>query len=353
MRTIITTVIALTAMACTSQCGPSTDEVPTQPTATVAPAPEVPKLVTDEERAQLQQTSKGVFGILPDPGPESEVLVALGKKLYFDMRLSVNGTQSCNSCHDITGGRLGADTHPTSVGALGAQGERNSPTVVNAGLHIAQFWDGRVTTLAEQAKGPILHPSEMAMPSIDAVLDVVSSDAEYTRLFMEGYGGDQNPITYDHLANAIAVFERTLISKDRFDDFMGGDLGAISDREAAGLRLFMEKGCTACHSGPVIGGKMYAKMGVVKPYRPVVGDGAVIDMGRYNVTGREPDREFFKVPGLRNVTATSPYFHDGRVETIEDAVRLMGELQLGQELTPEEVTLIVEWLGSLKGVIVY
>lgn len=351
MRIIVTALIALSAMACAERCAPSSE--PTNPPVPVVIAPEVPDLISGEERLALLETSKQIFGLLPEPGPDSEELVALGKKLYFDTRLSVNGTQSCNSCHDITGGRLGADTTPTSVGALGEMGERNSPTVVNAGLHIAQFWDGRVATLAEQAKGPILHPKEMAMPNIQAVLDVLSSDAEYTRLFMEGFPGDQDPITYDHIGIAIAVFERGLVSRDRFDDFMGGDAGALADREVAGLKVFIEKGCTACHSGPVIGGRSYAKIGVFAPYRPVLGDGAEIDMGRYNVTGREPDREFFKVPGLRNVTATSPYFHDGRVETIEDAVRLMGELQLGQDLTTEEVTLIVEWLGSLKGVIAY
>ena len=348
MKTIITAIIALSAMGCASTCAPSSETPTPEP---VVVAPEAPKLVPDDERLRLQQISTELFGTLPDPGPEDATLVALGKKLYFDMRLSVNGTQSCNSCHDITGGRMGADTTPTSVGALGIEGERNSPTVVNAGLHIAQFWDGRVKTLQEQAKGPLLHPKEMAMPSVQALLDVVSSDAEYQRLFMESFPGDQDPITYDHIGIAIAVFERGLLSRDRFDDFMGGDTGALTDREVAGLKVFIEKGCTACHHGPVIGGRMFSKIGLFKPYRP---EGATeVDMGRYNVTGMEPDREFFKVPGLRNVTATAPYFHDGRVETIEDAVRLMGELQLGQDLTAEEVTLIVEWLGSLKGVIVY
>ena len=346
MRTLITTIVALSAIACVGQCNPAGE--PTETPATVVPEPQ---LVSDAERLRLMEASRELFGRLPDPGPEWEPMVALGKRLFFDTRLSVNGSQSCNSCHDITGGRMGADTTPTSVGALGTEGERNSPTVVNAGLHIAQFWDGRAKTLTEQAKGPILHPKEMAMPSIDAVLEVVSSDAEYTRLFLEAFPGDQDPITYDHLAMAIAVFERGLISRDRFDDFLAGDSGALTDREAAGLGVFIEKGCAACHNGAPIGGRMFAKLGLVKPYRPEGVD--EIDMGRYNVTGLEPDRERFKVPSLRNVVATAPYFHDGRVETIEDAVRLMGELQLGQDLTAEEVTLIVEWLGSLKGTITY
>ncbi|MDW8305790.1 MAG: cytochrome c peroxidase [Leptospiraceae bacterium] len=301
---------------------------------------------TDKKAKELQAKALSVFGRLPDkmPGSENDTpeRIELGKKLYFDTRLSINDSQSCNSCHQLEGKKAGVDNNPTSAGAKGTLGERNSPTVLNAGFHIAQFWDGRAKDLVEQAKGPILNPVEMAMPSEKAVVDKLSKIPEYPPLFAKAFPGEKNPLTYHNIAEAIASFERTLITKDRFDDFLGGDLKALNKEELEGLELFLNTGCTQCHNGMLLGGNSYRKVGQVNPYENTK------DLGRYNVTKNEADKYFFKVPSLRNVALTAPYFHDGQVKTLEEAVKKMAFLQLGVQLEEEKVKKIVAFLKTLS-----
>ena len=279
---------------------------------------------------------------MPGGDHDTKDIIALGKKLYFEKKLSINDSQSCNSCHMIDGGRFGVDNLSTSPGAKGKNGDRNSPTVFNAGFQIAQFWDGRAPDLKEQAKAPIQNPIEMGMPSEKFVVDKISKIPEYPALFKKAYPSTENPITYDNLANAIASFERTLITRDRFDDFMNGDKDALSENERQGLRIFMSLGCTSCHNGNLLGGRLYQKMGLVHPYANQK------DLGRFNATKQETDKHFFKVPSLRNVANTAPYFHDGAIPTLKQAVRQMAWLQLGKRVDDVTINLIIDFLKSLS-----
>ncbi|RMD59595.1 MAG: cytochrome-c peroxidase [Nitrospirae bacterium] len=310
---------------------------------------EVQKKAEKAPVAELIKQANSIFGKIPEkmPGSENDTpeLIELGKKLYFDKRLSVNDTISCNSCHNIENKKAGVDNLPTSPGAHGKRGNRNSPTVLNAGFHIAQFWDGRAATLEEQAKMPIINPVEMAMPSEEEgkeVVKKVSSIDDYNELFKKAFPNEPEPLTFDNIAKAIAAFERTLITKDLFDDFLSGKKDALTEEEIEGLELFIKNGCTACHNGPLLGGRMFQKIGTVHPYENKE------DLGRFNVTGIESDKYVFKVPSLRNVVLTYPYFHDGRVPTIEEAVKKMAWLQFGKELTEEEVNKIVKFLNTLS-----
>ena len=293
---------------------------------------------------ELSARAKGLFGTLPKqmPGSEKDTpeLVALGEKLYFDNALSVNDSQSCNSCHRVDNKMGGVDNEATSPGAFKKRGDRNSPTTLNAGFQFTQFWDGRAADLFEQAKGPILNPVEMAMPSEEAVVKKLSAIPAYPKMFAKAFPGQKKPLTYDNLAHAIAAFERTLITHDRFDDFQNGD-ATLNSEERKGLELFMSKGCISCHMGPLLGGSTYQKMGLIHPYENKE------DKGRYNVTKQAGQEYWFKVPTLRNIKLTAPYFHDGSAKTLEDAVRTMGWIQLNQKLSDQEVSSIVAFLGSL------
>jgi cytochrome c peroxidase len=297
--------------------------------------------------AALRANALKLIGVLPDkmPGAEqdSPVLVALGKRLYFEKALSQNETQSCNSCHAVDGGRAGVDNEPTSPGAFGKRGGRNSPTTLNAGFHLAQFWDGRAPDLKEQAKGPILNPVEMAMPAEPVVVERLKADKDYPRLFAVAFAGDSEPVSYENLARAIAAFERTLVTRDRFDDFLKGPSDPLSSAELRGLHTFLTLGCTACHNGPLLGGNSYQKVGLIKPYENQT------DLGRAAVTKDDDDKFKFKVPSLRNVAATHPYFHDGKITTLNEAVRRMAELQIGIQLTPEQEADLVAFLQTLTG----
>ncbi|TGN14376.1 cytochrome-c peroxidase [Leptospira ilyithenensis] len=298
-----------------------------------------------QETKELQMRAKKIIGALPSkmPGSEKDTpeLVSLGKKLYFEKRLSQNNTQSCNSCHNIEGKGAGVDNLPTSPGAFGKNGDRNSPTVLNAGYHFVQFWDGRAADLKAQAKGPILNPIEMAMPSEAEVLKRLNADSEYPGLFAKAFPNEKIAVTYDNVAEAIASFERTLVTPSRFDDFINGDHTALDEDEKDGLYTFISSGCTSCHSGTALGGNSFRKLGQVNPYDTT-------DFGRFNVTKIAEDKHFFKVPSLRNVSLTAPYFHDGKIATLEDAVQKMAYHQLGQNLSNADTDKIVKFLGTLS-----
>lgn len=301
-------------------------------------------LLAENSPAELRQTGKAVLGTIPDkmPGAESDTpaMIELGRTLFFDVRLSANNTQSCNSCHGLDQRHGGVDYAPTSLGDAGQRGGRNAPTVLNAGFHVAQFWDGRAADLAAQAKGPILNPVEMGMHGETAVLEKLSTVPGYGEAFSKAFPGDAKPLNYDNLARAIAAFERTLVTHDRFDDFLKGEDGALNEHERKGLQTFVSVGCVGCHNGPLFGGNSFQKIGVVNAYKTE-------DLGRFVVTKDEADKFKFKVPSLRNIEITAPYFHDGSQATLEGTVREMAWLQLGRKLTDEEVDSIVTFLHTL------
>ena len=267
--------------------------------------------------------------------------VELGKKLFFDPRLSKSGFISCNSCHNLSMG--GTDNLKTSIGHKWQQGPINSPTVLNSSLNIAQFWDGRAADLKEQAGGPIANPGEMASTHTLA-LDVLQSIPAYVAEFRQVFGASEK-IDIDQVTQAIAEFEKTLVTPNSpFDKWLLGDADAITSTELAGYHLFKKVGCIACHNGEALGGNSFQKMGLVAPYET-----ANKAEGLSGVTGNDLDRFKFKVPTLRNVEMTYPYFHDGEAATLTDAVDVMGKLQLGKQFSKEENAQIVAFLKTLTG----
>ncbi|MDY7218414.1 cytochrome-c peroxidase [Denitrificimonas sp. JX-1] len=266
--------------------------------------------------------------------------VELGKQLFFDPRLSKSGFISCNSCHNLSMG--GSDNLPTSIGHNWQEGPINSPTVLNSSYNIAQFWDGRVADLQEQAGGPIENPLEMGFTH-ELAVDVVSSIPQYVQSFKNVYNVDK--ITINEVTNAIAEFEKTLVTPNSpFDQWLKGDTEAITAEQKAGYQLFKEVGCTACHSGPAVGANTFQKMGLFEDYKtnnPAEGVAGL--------TGEDTDRFKFKVPTLRNVELTYPYFHDGAYWQLEEAVDVMARLQLGRKLESEQISQITAFLKSLTG----
>lgn len=267
--------------------------------------------------------------------------VALGRMLYYDERLSKSQTVSCNSCHALD--RYGVDGQPVSTGVNNQKGNRNAPTVYFAAGHIVQFWDGRASNVEEQAKGPVLNPVEMAMPDAQYVEKVLRSIPEYVKAFQAAFPGQKQPVTFENAALAIAAFERKLATPSRWDKFLSGDQTALTAEEKAGFLAFHRAGCQACHNGPYLGGRMYQKLGLVKPWP------SEKDLGRYEVTKQEHDKMVFKVPSLRNIEKTGPYFHDGSASTLEAAVRLMSQHQVERPLTETEIKQILAWMRSLTG----
>ena len=267
-------------------------------------------------------------------------MVELGKKLYFDPRLSKSGFISCNSCHNLSMG--GTDNLKTSIGHNWQQGPINAPTVLNSSLNVAQFWDGRAADLKEQAGGPIANPGEMAFTHTLA-LEVLESIPAYVSEFTLVFGPDC--INIDQVTEAIAEFEKTLVTPNsRFDQWLLGDTKAISETELAGYQLFKSSGCVACHMGSAVGGTSFQKMGLVSPYE-TENDA----QGLAGVTGKDADRFKFKVPTLRNVDMTYPYFHDGEAATLSEAVDIMGRLQLGRKFEKADIDQIVAFLKTLTG----
>ena len=314
------------------------EETPAEPSALAEPA--------GADASALADQAKAVFGPLPaapaEVGPVAEARVELGRQLYYDPRLSKNHDISCNSCHMLD--RFGVDGEPTSPGHKGVRGDRNSPTTLNASLHIAQFWDGRAADVEEQATGPVLNPVEMALPSEEHVSVVLESIPGYVALFAAAFPEQSRPATLENAGIAIGAFERGLLTPGPFDRFMAGDSSALTAQQQRGLQTFIATGCTTCHNGPAVGGAMYQKLGLVHPYENE-------DPGRFKVTGQEADRGVFKVPSLRNVAETGPWFHDGSITTLDEAVRLMAWHQLGRELEAAEVRDVVAFLGSLTGTV--
>ncbi len=272
--------------------------------------------------------------------PKNLELVELGKALFFDPRLSKSGFISCNSCHNLSMG--GTDNLQTSIGHDWQQGPINAPTVLNSGMSLAQFWDGRAKDLKEQAGGPIANPGEMASTHV-LVVDVLHSIPQYRSRFKKLFGTDN--INIGMVTTAIAAFEETLVTPDsRFDKWLRGDTKALNTTELSGYKLFKDSGCVSCHNGAAVGGNSFQKFGIHESYKTTSRA-----EGRFAVTGQDADRLVFKVPTLRNVELTYPYFHDGAVATLEEAVETMGRLELGIKFTAEETAKIVAFLKTLTG----
>ena len=301
---------------------------------------------------ELQTQAKGLFNELPTFVENKDNLVtdekvALGKFLYFDTILSKNKTQSCNTCHNLD--TYGVDNNPVSPGDKeGTFGGRNSPTTLNAALHISQFWDGREPHVEAQAGGPVLNPVEMGMSSEEEVVGRLSKEKNYKKLFAKAFPKAEDAITYENMKKAIGAFERKLITPSKFDTYLAGDDKALSTIEKKGLELFINKGCTACHSGNAIGGNTYQKFGIFGDYWEQT-KSKNIDKGRFDVTKKESDLYVFKSPSLRNIEKTYPYFHDGSIKNLSEAVNIMGKIQLNIDFKEDETKAIVAFLSSLTG----
>jgi len=267
--------------------------------------------------------------------------VELGRTLYHEKRLSRDNSISCNSCHDTKG--FGVDGEKFSVGFDNHLTGRNSPTSFNAFMHIAQFWDGRAPTVEEQAKGPILAGGEMAMPSAEAVVKKLNGIKGYEALFKAAFPKSSPAITYDNVGNAIGAYERLFVTPAKFDKALGGDTSVLSEKEKRGLITFVTTGCVTCHTSNLLGGNVYQKLGLVIPWPNQK------DQGRFGITKKEQDKMFFKVPSLRNIDKTGPYFHDGSANTLEQAVVVMAKHQLGRELPEKDISDIVAFLKTLTG----
>lgn len=298
------------------------------------------------QAADLTDAFLPMFAPLPEaalaPGNElTEAKIALGRQLFFDKRFSLNHDISCNSCHDVA--KYGTDNARFSKGHKGQLGGRSAPTVYHAALGIAQFWDGRAATVEEQAKGPVLNPVEMAMPDQNTVLKVIRSIPEYVASFKQAFPGEADPVNYDNFGKAIGAFERKLLTPSRWDDFLKGQKNSLTAEEKKGFQEFVSTGCVTCHNGVGVGGHMYQKLGVVKPWPNLK------DNGRSDITKNEQEKHFFKVPTLRNITETGPYLHDGSVAQLGEMVKKMAEHQVGKTITDEQCASIVAFLKALTG----
>jgi cytochrome c peroxidase len=290
----------------------------------------------------LEQVVKGPLATVPDiaPAPADNPMtpakVELGKMLYFEPRLSESGIISCHTCHNLSLG--GTDRIPTSLGHDFQTGGRNAPTVLNAAFFNMQFWDGRADSLEEQAEGPIQAGVEMAMPK-ELAVETIKGIKGYLPYFQAAFPGEDDPITFDNIVKAIAAFERILITpNDPLDQYLRGDEDAISPQAIEGIEIFRLKGCMRCHKGEVLSTGELVKFEHGQ------------DLGAFNVTGDPEDKRVFRVPTLRNLPLTAPYFHDGSAATIEEAIHIMAKVQVEKEISPEEEAAIVAFLESTVGV---
>lgn len=291
---------------------------------------------------------------VPADNPMTPIKVELGKMLYFDPRLSSTGVVSCFSCHSVLEG--GDDHRPVSIGVHGLKGGRNAPTVWNAAFESVQFWDGRADTLEAQAKGPIANPVEMGMAGVDLAVGRIRSIPGYKPYFDRAFGTGDN-ISADNVAKAIATYERTLITPGSpYDRFVQGDKSALTAGQQRGMQTFDKAGCTACHSGAMFNGPaMPLGTGFYMKF-PLYAGGPYVakyhltdDLGRYNVTKKDADKNLWRVPTLRNLVYTAPYMHNGSVKSLDEAVRVMAATQLNKQLPEQDVRDIVSFLESLSG----
>lgn len=300
---------------------------------------------------RLLKQAQQLFSPLPKvmesgQNPVTPEKVNLGKILFYESRISIDGTVSCAKCHPIS--LYAADGLRTAVGNNCKTNPRNAPTVFNAAAQISQHWIGNRTSVEDQAKQSVVGPPSFGMVKYEDVEKRLKEYKEYAVLFKEAFPADEDPITVDNFAKAVGAFERTLLTPSPFDLYLKGDNKALTFNEKKGLKIFIEIGCKGCHSGTYVGGTMYQKFGIVEPYWKYT-KSEKVDEGRYSVTKSEADKYMFKVPVLRNVEKTSPYFHDGSVDTMEAAVMIMAKVQLGRDVSSQQVTEIADFLKSLTG----
>ncbi len=304
-----------------------------------------------EANTDLLNEAQGLFRPLPKDMATPEFPIAperveLGRKLFFDPRISVDGTVSCARCHQPA--LYGTDGLPKPRGAHDKLNPRNSPTVLNAALQFKEHWRGDRENVEDQAKKALIGPPSFGDPDYATAMAKIKAIPGYPDLFHKAFPGSQDPVTPDNWGKAIGAYERTLVTPSRFDKYLAGDTQALSAAEQTGLRKFIDTGCIACHNGPGVGGRMFRKFGVVEDYWKETGS-KHIDKGRFDVTHDPNDTYVFKVPSLRNVAMTPPYFHDGSVRSLPEAVRIMAKVQLGKILTDQDRDEIVTFLRSLTG----
>lgn len=291
---------------------------------------------------------------IPKDNPQTPEKIQLGKQLFFDPRLSLTGVISCNSCHNVMEG--GDDDRRFASGVMGKEGGRNGPTVWNAAFHSVQFWDGRAKSLEEQAKGPMVNAVEMGMPNHQAVMERIAAIPGYRTTFAKVFGS-KDALTIQNAVKAIAAYERTLITPNTpYDRFVRGDKKALSTQAQAGMKLFGEIGCTSCHSGPNFDGPplpegqgFFQRFPTYKDNEYVARYKLMDDKGKAAATGNEEDEHLFRVPTLRQVALTAPYFHNGSVDKLPEAVRVMARVQLNRKLDDAQVAQLVAFLESLSG----
>ena len=356
--------LALAVSAALTACGEKTAQTTETPQAASAAsaadaaastaavsAPQNSADVSAEDKALLER-AQATFKPLPDLAemqkvrPFTEEQVKLGQQLWYENRLSKGNTVSCNSCHNLA--TAGVDNMPTSAGHKSQFGARNPPTALNAALLGSQFWDGRAADVEEQAGGPLLNPVEMANATEADAAAKIAGIPEYQEKFKAAFPED-GAVSFKNITTALGAFERTLLTPTRWDDYLKGNVSALSEQERKGVRAFMDNGCIACHNGVNLGGTMFQKFGLVDgPYWKHIDD-PKHDKGRADVTKKAEDEFFFRVPGLRNVERTYPYFHNGSVWELDKAVNIMAKAQLGKTLAPEETENIVAFLKALSG----
>jgi cytochrome c peroxidase len=307
-------------------------------------------LASNEDEALLNQ-AKQIFGPLPkamvsEKNPITLEKVTLGKILFYETRISIDGTISCARCHPI--GLYAADGLKKSIGNNCKPNPRNAPTIFNAASQISGHWIGNRTGVEDQAKQAVIGPPSFGMPSYEAVEKKLKEIKGYAPLFAKAFPGEENPVNIDNFAKAVGAFERTLVTPSRFDAFLKGDQRALTDPQKKGLKTFIETGCITCHSSAYLGGQMYQKFGVFGPYWQYT-KRKDVDEGRYVVTKNESDQYVFKVPMLRNIEMTSPYFHDGSVDHLHDAIWIMAKIQLAKIFTDQQIGDITLFLKSLTG----
>ncbi len=303
------------------------------------------------EEGDLLNQLKPLFGPLPEvissaENPVTPEKIHLGKILFYETIISADGTVSCSRCHPLS--LYAADGLRKAAGNQCKINLRNSPTVLNAASQISAHWIGNRKSVEDQAKQSVTGPGSFGMPSSEAVEKVLKGIKGYQALFSQAFPEEKEPLTIDNFSKAIGAFERTLITPSAFDIFLKGHMDSFTDPQKRGLKIFTGAGCVGCHSGIFIGGQMYQKFGIIEPYWKYT-KSETVDLGRYSVTANEGDQYVFKVPILRNVAKTSPYFHDGSVDRLEDAIWIMGKIQLGRNLTQQEKEDLGEFLRSLTG----
>ncbi|WP_457626425.1 cytochrome-c peroxidase [Persephonella sp.] len=300
---------------------------------------------------ELLKEAKKYFRPVPDIFPSdknkiTEAKVKLGKMLFYEPRISIDGATSCAKCHPLT--LYGADGLKKAQGNNGKINPRNAPTILNAAGQISQHWRGDRKDVEDQAKKALLGKGSFGAPSYKWVEEKLKKIKGYKALFKEAFPEDKYPVNVDNFARAIGAWERTLSTPSRFDKFLMGHIDALSQKEKKGLKKFIKKGCVSCHNGALLGGNMYAKFGIIEPYWKYT-ESKEIDRGRFDLTKKEEDKYLFKVPSLRNVEMTSPYFHDGSVSSLKKAIWIMGKIQLGIDLSKEDIEEIYAFLRSLTG----